>query len=339
LLFFDAGRIKKLMSIRLTVAICAYNAEKRLGAALEALASQKSNASWDLLIIDNRSEDGTVRIASQFLQSVRWPSHVSFRIICEEKLGLSYARARAVAEATGEIISFVDDDNIVEPDWVEECVSFFDRYHSAGLAGGIVYPIFEQPESKPVDFEMKFATALACRDLGPIVRELSGDEDPPCGAGMTCRTAAMKELLSKYGLLLSDRKGMSLSAGGDTEIGLRFRHLGWQTWYVPKMRMGHVLPPHRLTDQYLARVRVGFAASSIWLDVLKGRREMYSQDELKILARSEWLKIQKMRLICSVGVWRHSRKLTDRLALDTALNNYAIFRAMLDCYDTAELIV
>jgi glycosyltransferase involved in cell wall biosynthesis len=98
-----------------TVALCTHNHVDRLVRTLEDLrALVMPNSAWELLIVDNGCQDGTPQLLSRF----GWPDGWSVRVVREDKLGLSNARNRAIKEALGEYIIFLDDDETPEPDWL-----------------------------------------------------------------------------------------------------------------------------------------------------------------------------------------------------------------------------
>jgi hypothetical protein len=80
-------------------------------------------------------------------------------------------------------------------------------------------------------------------------------------------------VLLDIGLQLSGRTATSLAGGEDTELALLIHKLGWECWYTPALRMGHVLPPRRLTPEYLDRLIVAGASVTPWLDYLRGREK------------------------------------------------------------------
>ena len=107
-----------------SVVICCHNSETLLPATVLRLKNQHaSDVSWEVLVIDNASTDKTALVARECWGD-DWPAPM--RIIHEPRLGLCYARERAFEEAQYEIVSFVDDDNWVTPEWVctvNECMS------------------------------------------------------------------------------------------------------------------------------------------------------------------------------------------------------------------------
>src|ERR1700712_4380781 len=105
------------MDSRLTVIICTHNPRREfLQETLGALRGQTIPLTrWDLVVVDNGSTDP---LASWL--DLSWHPHT--RIVREEQLGVAHARHRAFSEAkaTGaDTILFVDDDNVLNPDYLE----------------------------------------------------------------------------------------------------------------------------------------------------------------------------------------------------------------------------
>jgi glycosyltransferase involved in cell wall biosynthesis len=291
------------MAVELTVAICAHNAAPRLPAALQALSQMRADPSkWECLVIDNASTDDTRAVAKDFAQRLNLP----LRVVNEPIAGHTRARRRAVIEAAGELLSFVDDDNLVSPDWAANCLAFFAAHPAAGIAGGKIDAVFEDPPSVPPDFQTRFAMALAIRDMGETGRPLKlPDNDPPCGAGMTGRTALFKTILLDIGCHLTGRRGGALTSGDDTEIGLLAQKLGWETWYTPALKMGHVLPARRLTQSYLDGIVAAGAFSTPWLDFLRNREPFRGRVSNALIAARWQLEAARIRMIGKVKGSHH----------------------------------
>jgi glycosyltransferase involved in cell wall biosynthesis len=81
--------------MKVSAVICSHNPRPEyLARALAALRKQTLPlAEWELLLIDNASAEP---LAGRF--DLTW--HPNGRIVCEEKLGLSHARARGVIGLT-----------------------------------------------------------------------------------------------------------------------------------------------------------------------------------------------------------------------------------------------
>src|SRR4051812_49081425 len=96
-----------------SVIICAHNPRPDyLQRALDALKAQSlPQPQWELLLIDNASKEP---LASAY--DLSW--HSRARHIRENELGLTAARLCGIRESTGELLVFVDDDNVLAPDYL-----------------------------------------------------------------------------------------------------------------------------------------------------------------------------------------------------------------------------
>jgi len=80
---------------------------------------------WELLVIDNASKES---VAPRF--DIGWHPHG--RNIREDELGLTHARLRGIGEANAELLVFVDDDNVLAPNYLEEALRIAIQYPYLG---------------------------------------------------------------------------------------------------------------------------------------------------------------------------------------------------------------
>jgi len=79
----------------------------------------------------------------------------------------------------------------------------------------------------------------------------------PIGAGMVMRREAAMEYvedLKRRSRVVTDRKGKSLSSGGDNDICLTVLEHGWQVGYFPELELTHLIPKERMTEGYQCRM-------------------------------------------------------------------------------------
>src|SRR6266700_2101384 len=92
--------------IKLSLAICTYNRAALLQRALRSVAQQTIGRSdVELIVIDNGSTDETAKVVAAHQKE-----NGSLRYFVEPKPGIAHARNRALAEASGEYLAFLDDD-------------------------------------------------------------------------------------------------------------------------------------------------------------------------------------------------------------------------------------
>jgi glycosyltransferase involved in cell wall biosynthesis len=255
----------------ISVIICTHNPRQDyLESVLQALAEQDlAYADWELLLIDNASE---VPVASAW--SIDW--HPQGRIIREEKLGLTAARICGFAAAQGEVLVFVDDDNVLNSNYLLDVQSIFQQHPQMGAIGGKSVPQFEvTPES----WMTEFYKVLAIRDFGNFVlaSEALQSEQPvfypdfaPAGIGLAIRrevfAAYLSEMQDDQARLALGRMGKQLTSGEDNDIVLSAMRQGWQVGYFPSLEITHLIAADRLEVNYLARLNQ--AATRSWVQVL-----------------------------------------------------------------------
>jgi glycosyltransferase involved in cell wall biosynthesis len=124
-----------------SVAICTRDRSRMLRRALDSLvACDKPHQAWELLVVDNGSKDDTGSVVGSFA------ADLPVRLIREENAGLSNARNRAVREARGEWILWIDDDVTVARQWLVAYARAVVRHTDAGVFGG---PIDVRLEGSP----------------------------------------------------------------------------------------------------------------------------------------------------------------------------------------------
>ena len=96
----------------ITVVIPTYARPRQLAACLSALAAQRCQAPWEVVVVDDGSPEPLDSIAEAFHE------RLDLRIERQGNAGPARARNRGVAVARGRFIAFTDDDCLPEPDWL-----------------------------------------------------------------------------------------------------------------------------------------------------------------------------------------------------------------------------
>jgi GT2 family glycosyltransferase len=185
---------------RVSVVVCAYNAERTMEACLASLETL-DYPDYEVVVVNDGSKDRTLAISESFPYC---------RIISQENRGLSVARNVGAEAATGEIVAYTDSDCVADPDWLTFLVA---RMEEGGLAacGG---PNFPPPEESLVP------AAVAVSPGGPT-HVLISDEVAEHIAG--CNMAFRREAL----LALGGFDPQYRAAGDDVDICWRFQDAGY----------------------------------------------------------------------------------------------------------------
>jgi glycosyltransferase involved in cell wall biosynthesis len=233
-----------------SVIICSHNPRPDyLERTLAALRIQDAPINqWELLLIDNAS--------SNSLTSYDLSWHPHGRHVFEPTLGLSFARQRGIVESISEVLIFVDDDNVLEPDFVRRALIIGRQRSLLGAWGGSVLAEFE---TKPRASVMRHISYLGIRPrIDPCCSvSLSCSDAIPVGAGLCVRSPVARAYVEQYQqshIKLTGRKGVDLVGHEDTEICLVACKMGYEIGTFPELRLLHLIPSERVSEDYLGRL-------------------------------------------------------------------------------------
>lgn len=234
------------MTPGISVIICCYNSEQRIVPTLEHLAAQDINdqaVPWEIILVNNCSTDNTSSVATDTWARLQKPN-VPLHTINENRAGLSWARQKGLHAAKYDTVCFCDDDNWLQNDYLSIAFQIMRSNTEIGILGGQGIP--RSTIAMPEWFQ-EYQGLYACGKLA----EQSGDitANKWCwGAGMVLRTGILKDLYQAgFKHLNEDRKGNSLSSGGDTEICYWHVLAGKKLWYDERLVFTHFLPEERLS--------------------------------------------------------------------------------------------
>lgn len=109
---------------KVTIVIAAYNTESCIERCARSVLHQTLE-DVEVLFIDDGSSDRTGTIIDELVRG-----HKNARVIHQENRGIFLTRARAIREAKGEYIVWVDADDFIEPDMFEELYNLAVLYDS-----------------------------------------------------------------------------------------------------------------------------------------------------------------------------------------------------------------
>jgi glycosyltransferase involved in cell wall biosynthesis len=256
------------MSPDVSVVISTYNPDHgRLKRTLQGVMRQTlPSEQWELVVVDNASTI-PLKMANLGLSAGR-----NITLTSEERLGLAYGRLAGVNRSGGSILVFVDDDNVIAPDYLQNSLSIFRRLPHVGLGGGKCVPEWECAAPEP--WVTESYGNLALRDLGDEEQLASMTTPPvyplcaPIGAGMIARREAIRSWLNECVTegAPTGRRGKELTSGEDCDIVMSVLRDGWQVGYFPELTLTHLIPSSRVTREYLGSLNYGIAKS--WVQVL-----------------------------------------------------------------------
>ena len=222
----------------MSVVICAYT-EERMGDLIDAVASvglQTVPPRETVVVIDHN--DPLLRRATRALPE-------ALVVPNEEQQGLSGGRNTGARWCTADVVAFLDDDAVADPDWLERLGEGYED-DNVLATGGAIRPVWST--GRRAFFPDEFAWVVGCtyRGLPPQradVRNL-------IGANMSFR----REVIDAIGGFRSEsgRTGARPFGNDDTEFCIRLSqaYSAGRIIYVPEAGIGHKVPPARSTWSY-----------------------------------------------------------------------------------------
>jgi cellulose synthase/poly-beta-1,6-N-acetylglucosamine synthase-like glycosyltransferase len=246
-----------MKKIGISVAICSHNSEKIIKDTLLHLSRQKTspNRKWEILLINNNSTDSTADIVKDLMRT-NIILRQKIRIIQEKRLGIANARLKALKQSKYEVISFIDDDNWVSPNWIEQVSKLMETNPTVAVCGGHNKP--PKLKNKPYWFE-RYQECYAIGKQSEKSGDVTKQRGFVWGAGMSVRKKAWEEISKKgFKFFLTGRVGNIRGAGEDSELSFALRLAGWRIWYDSKLTLVHAIDSDRITWQELRKMFRGF---------------------------------------------------------------------------------
>ena len=175
--------------MELAAVICAHNPRRDyFSRVLNALRDQTlPKNQWELIIVDNASK---VPLASDW--DISW--HPNGRQVVESELGLAAARRRGMRETACELIVFIDDDNVLNSDYLSEALQIKREWPLLGH--GVPVQLFRNSKSSlPIRLDRSLERSL-CAKLPPPSGPMFSHVVPRRGVpGYACEAAWLPPII------------------------------------------------------------------------------------------------------------------------------------------------
>ncbi|HEY8545906.1 MAG TPA: glycosyltransferase family A protein [Acidimicrobiales bacterium] len=229
-----------------TVVVCTRDRLELLEGCLDSLDRQvlAPDDRVDVVVVDNGSTDGTTG------RLHRWAAADPGRrtVVHEPVAGLSRARNRGLAAASGDVVLFLDDDAIAPRGWVAAHLAAYRRDPAATAVGGPV--VLTWPEGRPrwvtPGLEHWYSAVDHGDEPGPFPRPHG-----PYGTNMSVRREAA---LAAGGFAEQlGRRGRRLRSGEEADLWARLWAAGGTIVYDPATLVLHRVTGDRSRRRWLLR--------------------------------------------------------------------------------------
>lgn len=201
----------------ISVIIPVYNDSEGLESTLESIVNQDFEYNYEIIPVDNNSDDGTPKVIGRFEEE--YPEKV--RGCVEKEIQSSYAaRNTGLEKAEGEIICFLDADMWVEEDYLSDIHRFFTDNSEVDYIGCNVEIVRTN----------QTAASLFDKMNGFPVKEYIEEKN----FAPTCCLSVRKDVFEKEGNF-----NENLISGGDKTFGKKISRSGIEIRYVGDITVYH----------------------------------------------------------------------------------------------------
>lgn len=209
--------------MKISVIIVTRNRCRKLKRVLGSLGKQTVKP-FEVVVVDNNSSDGTAKLVRN------WDGELDLQYYKESQQGIPYARNKGLQSARGEVLAFVDDDCVVDKNWVKVIRDSFLENTGVGFMAG---------------------KSLVLNEGNILARVLKTNHDKWFYKSInerggkkytdkfdTKNIAVRREAIDRYDLCFDTRFG-EYSCGEDTDFGKRLQEQGVEGLYISEMKVWH----------------------------------------------------------------------------------------------------
>lgn len=238
------------------VAVCVITCRRpeglqRLLCALNDLTFRSEPPDIEVIVVDNDADNSAASVCDSLRRDLNWP----LRYEVEPQRGIPFARNRAVARAadTADFVSFIDDDEVPQPSWLDELLAV-QRVYNADVVTGPVVPRF--PEGVP-DWVVK--ERVFELDRHPTGHRL----DKAYTHNVLVRVGVFKAMDTVF------PGHMALTGGSDTHFFKRVHRAGFSIVWADEAVVSEWIPSSRTRLRWVLQraYRVGNSAGLVEADL------------------------------------------------------------------------
>ncbi|MXR53065.1 glycosyltransferase [Halovenus sp. WSH3] len=229
--------------MKVSVIICTYSLDRLddFIAAVRSVLNQTYDPVEVVLVIDgNEQVDRKVREMFGDLNEVQIVTN-------NENRGLSYSRTQGVRQATGEVVAFLDDDAVAEPDWIAQLVRGYEETNAIAVGGRMIPEwMATRPPHLPEEFFWLVGVDYEA------LREPWSEVRNTFGSNMSFRSVVFEEIGG-----FNEEVGLTAESqiqADETELALRMRRaFGKGMLYQPDAVVAHKVFQYRTRVTWLCR--------------------------------------------------------------------------------------
>lgn len=267
--------------MKIDVILCTYNPRwDYLLRTLDSITEQEGVegaevAKW--LVDNNSSADCTEKLKTLCADR-------GFNYLFEKKQGLVHSRICGLRNTSGEVAVWVDDDTVLDADYLHEVVRIAEEKPFLGVWGGSILLELEKPVPDYIRPHLSLLTE------NHVVSEQWSNYPnckPVAGAGMCVRRVVGERYVANFKASplrkFLGRSAQNLFSGEDWDFCLTAPELSLGVGHMPSLTLMHLIPERRTTEEYILQIAEGHRLSAQIVCAIRGMPLVRENFRLKIL--------------------------------------------------------
>ena len=238
-----------------SIIVCTYNPpKKRLENVLKSILKQEI-FSCEIIVIDNNS---TNTEPENVVKKLNAEYNDSIILIKEKKQGLAFARLCGVKSSKGDWIVFVDDDNLIDENYIKNLKEIQSKIADCDCWGpGTINVTLEGPVDSFIKKYCKSYFQQRQIKGSPHDKSKKWKEFYPTGSGMCVKRNSFLSYAKKFEdgkINLTGRKLTELSSGEDAQIIFSCIQDGKKVGASENLKLNHIINFERCNLTYLKKL-------------------------------------------------------------------------------------
>jgi glucosyl-dolichyl phosphate glucuronosyltransferase len=238
------------VSTKVSIITSCYTSERLndIKQLIDSIASQ-TNQNYEALIVAERS----IELKNTIIDYIQEKGYLHIKILFNTgPNGISVARNLAISQAEGDILAFVDDDAVVDRDWVDAIIKSFQE--DEGIVGvtGPIKPLWEKQSM--VWFPPEFYWIFSCTSNDPV-------EKIEVRNGYGTNLSFDRKAFMKCGLFDPElgvkgrgKKGWQEPGAEETELSIRIKKsTGKSIIFNPDVKVEHRVYTYRISNKFISK--------------------------------------------------------------------------------------
>jgi glycosyltransferase involved in cell wall biosynthesis len=238
-----------MAALSIDVIVPTYNRARFLRDLLDSVvcAPIPPNLTVTVTVVDNNSTDDTRATVEEVARYSARP----VRYVVETASGKSAALNTGISQTAGDVVAFLDDDEVVAPSWFE-CLARVLGDERIDFVSGRCLTMWGAAEP-PGWLPRAYPAVIGGVDGGPRMLAFEREYDGTLSGGNSAVRRAVLARVGAFSTRLGPRAGGRLMSCEDEEIYLRLVDAGARGVYAPDLVVYHHVHPERVTRRYHRR--------------------------------------------------------------------------------------